>query len=156
MRLRRENCTDNRELYRATEAQLDKGLGSCILKNPVAALAVIERLQAARPELLLLHGYCVMPNHVHVLISPRSGVSLADCMQFIKGGSSFAIHSALGGSGALWQREFFDRLIRGRDHFVKVRRYIEWNPVKAGLCDLPQEFSFSSFGKELDPWFAVD
>ena len=85
-----------------------------------------------------------MPNHVHALLTPEPSVSLAGAMHRIKGASSREINRLFGRSGRLWQPESLDRWIRDETHFEGVRRYIEWNPVKAKLCRDPKLWPWSS------------
>jgi REP element-mobilizing transposase RayT len=58
------------------------------------------------------------------------------------------INHFLGRSGTVWAADYYDRLIRDEDHYYKCRSYIRKNPVKAGLCDEPQDWEFSSASME--------
>jgi putative transposase len=90
-----------------------------------------------------VHTYAIMPNHVHVLLTPR--ISPPRLMQLIKGGSAREANKILGVSGQpFWQRESYDHLVRSNEEFGKIRRYIENNPVKAGCADLPENYRWSS------------
>jgi hypothetical protein len=69
----------------------------------------------------------------------------------IKGVAACDINSRLGRSGKpLWQDESFDHWIRDSAEFERVRQYIEWNPVRAGLCTQPEDWRWSSAG---NPYF---
>lgn len=85
-----------------------------------------------------------MPNHVHVLLTPHDDRSLKSIVQPLKSFSAVEIRKQLGDSGSVWQPDYFDRLIRDEGHFERVLRYIEWNPVKAGLCSDPKHWPHSS------------
>lgn len=61
-----------------------------------------------------------------------------------KGSSARAINQIIGRTGALWQREFWDRHMRDEQHCAKAKHYIEWNPVKAGLVREPHKWGYSS------------
>ncbi len=74
-----------------------------------------------------------MPNHVHVLVSPGENVSLNRIVAGWKRYSATRINARRGASGALWQKDYFDRLIRDWDHFMNVSRYVRRNPLKAKL-----------------------
>ena len=87
-----------------------------------------------------------MPNHVHVLIGMRTGGSLPGIVQKWKGASAIQINRLRNRSGTLWMRDYFDRFIRDEDHFLNARIYIRENPVKARLCELPEDWAFSSAG----------
>lgn len=133
-----------RELYRRLEGYLDEGYGSCVLRNPVAAIVVQDALIFHHDALYQLHDWVVMPNHVHVLLTPERGVPLKRIMHANKSFTSKEIQRLLGGSGRLWQPEYFDRFIRDAEHFGRVSHYIKWNPVKARLCTDPSHFPYSS------------
>jgi REP element-mobilizing transposase RayT len=85
-----------------------------------------------------------MPNHVHALLTPLAGLSLATVLHSWKSYTAKAANRALGLRGRFWSREYFDRYIRSEAHFREVKRYIEENPVKAGLCATPSGWPFSS------------
>jgi hypothetical protein len=85
-----------------------------------------------------------MPNHVHALLTPRDKVTLEQIMRVGKSVTATRINKLLGSKGRLWGPDYFDRLIRDGDHFERVRHYIEWNPVKAKLCQDPALFLWSS------------
>jgi len=78
-----------------------------------------------------------------VLWTPAT--SLPDLMRRINGATAFRANKLLGRAGApFWQTEYFDRTVRTGDEFDKMRRYIEANPVKAGLATIPEDFPYSS------------
>lgn len=139
-------------LWKKVEGVLDSGLGSCLLSNPVAAEAVSSHLLQLDGDVLALHAFVVMPNHVHTLLTISPGIHLADLVQQLKGSTSRAINLALGRTGRLWQPDYFDRLIRDDDHFRRTAEYIHWNPVKAGLVVDPKWYPHSS----ANPRFALD
>ena len=93
--------------------------------------------------------WCVMPNHVHVMIKLATGSLLPEIIRIWKGGSAVEINRLLGGTGALWQREYHDRFVRDMDHFHDCRAYIRNNPVKAGLCGKPEDWQWSSAGMRM-------
>jgi type I restriction enzyme R subunit len=74
-----------------------------------------------------------MPNHVHVIFCPLGESRLSDVLQSWKGFTAREINKRLGIQGALWQEDYWDRLIRSEHHFQKCREYIRTNPVKANL-----------------------
>lgn len=133
-----------KEIYSRIEKHLDSGHGSCLLERPSAANAVQETLLACGEDQYHLHEWVVMPNHVHVLLTPRQGVHLAKIVQSVKGRSAKRVNESLGRTGRLWQPDYFDRLIRDESHFDRVAKYITWNPVKAKLCNDPTLWPHSS------------
>ena len=101
-----------------------------------------------------VHAFVVMPDHVHVLLTPAPEVSLEKALQFMKGGFSFQLKSAFD----VWERGHFDRRIVDRDAYEACVRYIHANPVEGRLVSKPNEYLFSSAHDEagLDPmpvWF---
>ncbi len=91
-----------------------------------------------------LHGLVVMPDHVHLVLTPladKNGpLSLAEIMQGIKSTSAHRINKALGRRGRVWQEESFDRVIRREESVGERVDYILGNPVRAGLASLPWEY----------------
>ena len=129
------------------EALLDTGHGEGLLARPEVGLIVEKALLHFDAERYVLHAWCVMPNHVHVLATPHEGVSLSRLVHGWKSFTAHAINAALGRSGRLWFEEYFDRAVRDEAHFEAVKAYIEDNPVKAGLCAAPADWPFSSASK---------
>jgi putative transposase len=101
---------------------------------------LIETLQHYRHEgHYKLHAFVVMPDHIHLLLTPID-ITLERCIQLIKGGFSHHLASNL----PIWQRGFTDRRMRDRDDFLTHRTYIHDNPVRARLCQLPEDYPYSS------------
>jgi REP element-mobilizing transposase RayT len=125
--------------------------GPVYLRQPEIASLVAEQLQSVDSGgLCSVHAYVLMPNHVHVLWTPR--VSLPELMRRIKGPTALFANRILGRTGQpFWQEEYFDRLVRTDAEFSRVRRYIEWNPVTAALVANPGEFRWSSAFAGLKP-----
>lgn len=126
------------------EKYCDLGFGACHLAKPAAARIVQESLFHDHGIRYELHAWSIMPNHVHALLTPRENVPLEEIMRVGKSVTATAINKLVGLKGRLWEPDYFDRLIRDPDHFDRVRHYIEWNPVKAKLCQDPVLFSWSS------------
>ena len=80
-----------------------------------------------------LLAWCVMPNHVHVVVRLFPGQELAKVVKAWKNFSAKAANQALGRKGRFWQREYYDRLIRNGDELDRAIRYVVENPAKAGL-----------------------
>jgi REP element-mobilizing transposase RayT len=130
-----ETLTLNSLTSRQMEAYLDAGAGECILRRPQIAEVVASTLKhAARRDYDLL-AWCVMPNHIHVLCKPFERVELAAIVRRWKSFSAMRINQVLGRKGSLWQREYFDRLIRSEDELYRAADYIRANPIRAGLQD---------------------
>ena len=124
---------------------LDEGHGSCVLRNPIAANIVIDAFFFANANTADVHSFVVMPNHVHALVGAKDRHLVGEAMGRLKGYTALQINRRLGlGPGRLWQPESFDTLIRDKDHFDRTEGYIEWNPVKAGICGDPKKYPYST------------
>lgn len=88
-------------------------------------------------------SYVLMPNHVHLLVVPRSAASLQDGIAQTHGAYTRLINRAHGWKGHLWQGRFYSCPIDPA-RAAMVAQYIELNPVRAGLCDTPRRYRWSS------------
>ncbi len=132
------------ELYRRIENYADKGYGKCYLKIEAAAAQAQKSLlhfDAVRYKLI---AWVIMPNHVHFLLKPINNHSLSEIMKKYKSFTSHEINRILHRRGQFWQEDYFDRYIRNYEHYEKTVSYIENNPVKAGLCEKPVDWKYSS------------
>ncbi|MCB1230607.1 MAG: transposase [Verrucomicrobiae bacterium] len=111
---------------------LDAGHGECLLRVPENAGLVVESLQFFEGERSVMFSFVVMPNHVHVLFALNPSCTLGSLVQSWKRHSAREINRRLGRTGSLWQKDYFDRLVRDRDHFVRCVRYLRRNAVSAG------------------------
>jgi putative transposase len=91
-----------------------------------------------------LHAFVVMPEHIHLLLTPGEDVTLERSVQLIKGGYSHAFGVEFGKHKEVWQRGFTDHRIREREDFEKHRQYIHNNPVVRGLVDRAPEYRYCS------------
>ena len=140
-----------RELHRRKriEAALDAGHGACFLANPSVARLLVDALRRFDGDRYRLHAWCVMPNHVHVLVTPLGAQTLSAIVHAWKSFTANAANKQLGRSGSFWMTEYFDRAIRNERHFRAAVAYVEHNPVKAGFCKAPEEWPWSSLGASL-------
>ena len=137
-----------RERRKKIEHWLDAGLGCCALRHPIVAELMQQTLQKFDGERYRLIAWCVMPNHVHVLIEPI--FSLPKILQSWKsftGRWAIANNTELGlgiPGKQFWMREYWDRYIRDEAHFYSTINYIHNNPVKAKLCAAATDWPWSS------------
>lgn len=100
----------------------------------------------------------VMPDHVHIVLTPsidksRSAViSLIEIMRAIKGASARAINQKSGKSGAVWQEESFDRIVRSSENLDAKVAYILENPVRRGLVNDWREYKWIWQAPEENPF----
>jgi REP element-mobilizing transposase RayT len=132
------------EYHRRVDKYLDNGFGNSFLKQPEIAKIVEENLLHFNQIRYDLHAWVVMPNHVHLLFTPQPNHTLSEIMHSMKSFTSHQANKALDRTGQFWSKEYFDRYIRGAEHFRNAVRYIEYNPVKAGLCRDATEWPFGS------------
>lgn len=121
------------------EEYLDNGRGACYLRNPKVAALIAESLHFWAGKRYRLIAWCVMPNHVHVIFRLLSGenLDLATVIRSWKGYTARSANSILLRSGSLWQREYYDRLIRDGKELNRAIQYVRNNPDKAGLKNWP-------------------
>jgi type I restriction enzyme R subunit/putative DNA methylase len=136
------------ERRKKVESWLDAGLGSCALKHPKVAVLMQETLLKWDGDRYRLLAWCIMPNHVHVLVETKSELSkIVQSWKSFTGRWAMAKNAELGlgvPGTAFWMREYWDRFIRDEQHFEKVRAYIENNPLAAGLCAGAEDWPWSS------------
>ena len=102
----------------------------------------------------MLHAFVVMPDHVHLLLTPARDITIERCVQLIKGAYSHELGSLIGRNSEVWQRGFTDHRTRDGNDFAHHRNYIHQNPVVAKLVANPSEYRYGSAfpGFKLDPW----
>ena len=118
--------------------------GNCILREPKMARIVENSLLYFQGERYALSAWCVMPNHVHVVMTPYDGHPLRRILHSWKSYTAHEINRQTGNSGPVWQEESFDHAVRDQDSFQKFINYTEVNPVSAGFVDRPELWPFSS------------
>jgi len=129
------------DLARSSEP---RSSGSCLLKDPDVARLVEDALLFFQGDRYALSAWCVMPNHVHAVVTPYDGRSLLEILHSWKSFTAHRINTLLGRRGRVWQQESFDHLVRSPDSFEVFVTYTENNPVAAGLVSDPREWPFSS------------
>jgi REP element-mobilizing transposase RayT len=85
-----------------------------------------------------------MPNHVHSLIETLDGFPLSGVVHSWKSFTAKRANAVLGRSGEFWMADYYDRYVRDARHFAVAVRYIEMNPVAAGLAPVAEAWAFSS------------
>ena len=100
--------------------------------------------QAVREHACAIHAYVLMPNHVHLLVSPKTPQSLPETMQSV--GRSYVqyFNKRHERTGTLWEGRYRATLIDTDAYLLTCMRYIELNPVRAGLAADPSRYRWSS------------
>ena len=126
------------------ERYLDAGHGSCFMKDDRVAQLVSNALHHFDRQRYSLAAWCVMPNHVHVVVQPFAGMTttagsavpqseLPDILHSWKSFTAKEANKFLRRSGDFWQAEYYDHLIRDEADFHHALKYLLDNPIKAGL-----------------------
>jgi putative transposase len=95
----------------------------------------------------VLHEFVIMPDHLHLLLTPSPEISLERAMQLIKGGFSFRLGKAVSANtkrGLVWQESFTNHRIRDEQDYVHHTEYIRMNPVRTRLAGTPELYPYSS------------
>ena len=95
-----------------------------------------------------LHDYCLMTNHVHLLIQTPEP-TLPAGMQRLLGPYVEEFNERHGRRGALVQGRYKTQLVETEEHYLECLRYFAHNPVGAGLCDRPEEWPWSGYARRL-------
>jgi putative transposase len=99
-------------------------------------------------------GYCLMPNHFHLIVQPRRDGDLSRWMQWLMTAHVRRYHSHYQSSGHVWQGRFKAFPIEADDHLLVVLRYIERNALRAGLVERAEDWQWTSLrwlGKRARP-----
>ena len=94
-----------------------------------------------------IFSYCLMPNHFHMVVMPDRGEDLSRWMQWLMTSQVRRYHRHYGSSGHIWQGRFKSFIIQKDIHLLMVLRYVEGNPVRAGLAGEAKEWTWSSHGE---------
>ncbi|MBX3740604.1 MAG: transposase [Akkermansiaceae bacterium] len=133
------------ELQRRIAKYEDAGYGSCLLARH--APIIQNLLIADHYSSYKLIEWCIMPNHVHVLIRLLDGQPLGNLVKKWKASSAIQINRIENRTGSLWAPDYHDRFIRDFDHYYNAIAYIRNNPVKARLCSSPTDYLWSGIGQ---------
>jgi putative transposase len=134
--------------FAALDRLLDETLaGPFHLHRQALADMVVEAIYHNASELshYALHAFVVMPNHVHLLVTPA--VALCKLTQSLKSITAKRANAMMALTGSpFWQEESYDHLVRNQREFESIRGYIEENPVRAGLVTVAGQYRWSSAG----------
>ena len=115
--------------------------GPTWLREPEIADVVSASLRHFHGTAYQLVCYCLMPNHVHMVVSlPDGPTRLAETLQRIKGYTALQANKLLGRTGQFWQRETYDHIVRSGEEMQRIIAYTINNPVKAGLVKSWEEW----------------
>ena len=139
--------------FAARDRALDRcTIGPLWLSQPRIAATVAQAIQVGAEERQFyeLASWVVMPNHVHLLVLPKKPVPVL--MRWLKGSTARRANQLLGRTGQpFWQDESFDHWVRNRRELASIIRYIENNPVSAGLVSSIELWPWSSAAGQAKP-----
>ncbi|MCX6640789.1 MAG: transposase [bacterium] len=101
---------------------------------------ILEQIKMFHAKSYILIAAIVMPDHVHILLTPYKGFPLSRIMKGLKGTTARLLNIRRGTSGSFWQTESYDRIIRDVDELEEKLNYMYNNPLKRGLVDVPQNY----------------
>ena len=116
-------------------SELDRCHGECLLGRPEMMDTVANAMRYFDEERWRLGDFIIMPNHIHALVQPLHPWNLEDILSSVKRYSAREINRKLNRSGVVWQKEYYDHIVRDRAELSRIRSYIEENPAKAGLAE---------------------
>jgi putative transposase len=96
----------------------------------------------------LLHGFVVMPDHVHAILTPAADHTIERCAQLIKGGFSFAVREAQ--TGEIWQEGYYAHRIMDEDDLCNQLLYIVNNPIRKKYLDYPHIHTAAQYEGKLN------
>jgi putative transposase len=122
-----------------------------------AFLQAIDQTRQRYP--FRLYGYCLMTNHFHLLLEPEPGQSVSRILQSLLIAQTWHYHRAHHSSGHVWQGRFKSPIVQDDEHALTVLRYIEANPLRAGMVTDLADYPWSSYAVHaqgrLDPRLAL-
>jgi putative transposase len=122
-----------------------------LLQSDRASTLLIDVLQHYRAAgKYKLHAFVIMPDHIHLLLTVGSEMTVERAVQLFKGGYSYRAARELQITGEVWQRGFSEVRVLSAEQFVAMREYILLNPVRAHLVACSSEYRYSSATATLD------
>jgi putative transposase len=119
--------------------------GRALLQSERMALLFIDVLQTyVAAGKFKLHDFVVMPNHFHLQLTIDREMTIEKTVGLIKGNFSYRAKKEFGFGHEIWQPGFSDERVWDRESFLRHRKYIDNNPVKAGLARMPKEYPYGS------------
>jgi putative transposase len=109
-----------------------------------AEIIISKILEYRDRKTYLLHDFVLMPNHLHLILTPAPVVSLEKAMQLIKGGSSHEIRRVRENRMEIWQAGFHESSVTSWSEYLKKRDYVQYNPVAAKLVDKAEAWLYGS------------
>lgn len=103
-------------------------------------------LHASQTERCRVHAYCLMSNHVHLLVTPDDEVACARFMKAVNQRHTQHVNRVHDRTGTLWEGRYRSNVVYSTRYVLACYRYIELNPVRAGIVRHPGDYPWSSYG----------
>lgn len=123
---------------------VEKQFGEHLMEDPQVADLVQDALLFFDGQRYSVLAWCVMSNHVHIVVRQHDGWPLSRVVHSWKSFTANEINRVLRRTGPVWHREYFDRFMRSDNELSSVIQYVENNPVRAGLAERPEHWRWSS------------
>ena len=146
-----EKYKEDKRHFGLIDNQLDKSANEPYwLKQDAVATIVANSLQFCDGKFYKLWCYCIMPNHVHLVITTlKDAPPLYNILQKHKRHTAKECNKLLNRCGQFWTHESYDHIVRNDDEFNRIAFYTINNPVKAGFIKKWQEWKWTYLNPEL-------
>lgn len=119
--------------------------GDFIFENDYFKDLFLEDLHRAKKKYpFRLKHYSIMDNHVHLMIKPEGKSDLSVLMQWLFSVFARQFNISIGKKGHVWYDRFKSKIVRDINQYIATFNYISNNPVKAGICDMAEEYYYSA------------
>lgn len=140
-----QSLIEYKRLFARVDAVLDRAEdGPLWLRQEDVAALVQQTLLESYATFYRLWSFVIMPNHLHLFLKPKPEFTIASITKRLKGRTAREVNRLQRTGKPFWQDESFDHWCRDQAEFSRIVRYIENNPVKAGLAKRPDEWPWSS------------
>jgi REP element-mobilizing transposase RayT len=134
------------------DAALDDSREGQIFASPKNANIMQEVLKFFDGRRYDLQAWCIMPNHVHVVLVVRHDILLGEIVRSWKRSVTWQINREQHSVGSIFAKDYYDRYVRNLKHGETIIHYVEANPIKAGLCSNPDDWLWSSAFARAQGW----
>jgi len=125
---------------------------ACFTCNQDYRVYLSHLKKAAEANDVAVHAYVLMSNHVHLLVTPSDELGVGRMMQSLGRRYVLYFNKTYERSGTLWEGRYRSTLVDSDTYLLRVYRYIELNPVRAGMVEHPAEYPWSSFAFNAVGW----
>jgi REP element-mobilizing transposase RayT len=115
---------------------------SPFLDNDLSLQTIKSLLFYRNQKRIRLYSYCVMPDHLHLVMSPANDFGVSQLVRNLKTYTT-KLAQEKGLNGKLWQKSFYDHIIREDESLLKICEYVLANPVRKGLAGRAEEWAYS-------------